>query len=553
MAQLNFIFGIGIFLFGMSQLEYGIRKLGDARLRYWLRNSTGSKLGSVSTGIVTTAILQSSSMVSLLVLAFASAGVLPLVNAIGIMLGANLGTTITGWIVAIFGFKLNLEAMALPLLGASGFVLAVTARETKANYSAYVALGIALLLFGLGVMKTSMETLPERWDVSVLQGHHAVIYLVFGVILTILVQSSSAVMMMALAALNAELIVLPEAAALIIGADLGTTSTTALGSLTGSVIKRQLAFAHVMFNVIVDTLAFLFLLPALPWLLALLSLQDPLLSLVAFHSTFNLLGLLGFLPFLNHFTRWIEKVFGSDAFKSANALDRVPATVPDAALVALRDTVKQLMLQAACNALSLFELKPARLQLIEEQRQSVIGSELPTEFASGYEELKSMEGNIFSYALQIQSQPLQEMDAIHLERLQLMVRHTVFCNKNLKDIHEDLEEMKFSSSATTRELYDKHKQYHRMVYEKLMNLLLDNHDASYVNEELIEIMQHNDHYTEDVNKFVQANLKHAMAEDDTSVSTQLNSNREIRHAVKTLIKAIELWYISDTAPTRPPE
>lgn len=84
MAQLNFIFGIGIFLFGMSQLEYGIRKLGDARLRYWLRSSTGSRLGSVSTGIVTTAILQSSSMVSLLVLAFASAGVLPLVNAVGI-------------------------------------------------------------------------------------------------------------------------------------------------------------------------------------------------------------------------------------------------------------------------------------------------------------------------------------------------------------------------------------------------------------------------------------------------------------------------------------
>lgn len=548
MAQLNFIFGIGIFLFGMSQLEYGIRKLGDARLRYWLRTSTGSKAGSVSTGIVTTAILQSSSMVSLLVLAFASAGVLPLVNAVGILLGANLGTTMTGWIVAIFGFKLNLEAMALPLLGASGFALAVTPQETKANYSAYVVLGIALLLFGLGVMKTSMETLPERWDVSVLQDHHAVVYLLFGVVLTILVQSSSAVMMMALAALNAELIVLPEAAALIIGADLGTTSTTALGSLTGSVIKRQLAFAHVMFNVIVDTLAFLFLLPALPWLLALLSLQDPLLSLVAFHSTFNLLGLLAFLPVLNYFTQWIEKVFGSDAFKSANALDRVPANVPDAALVALRDTVKQLMLQAACNAMSLFELRPEKLKVIEEQREAVIGSELPLDFDSGYEELKSMEGNIFSYALQIQSQPLQEDEALQLERLQLMVRHTVFCNKNLKDIREDLQEMKFSSSKSTRELFDQHKRYHQTVYEQLMNLLLVDHDAGYVNEELLEIMRHNDHYTEATNKFVQANLQHAIAEDDTSVSTQLNSNREVRHAVKTLIKAIELWYLNGSAP-----
>ena len=431
MAQLNFIFGIGIFLFGMSRLEYGIRKLGDARLRAWLRASTGSKLGSVSTGVISTAILQSSSMMSLLVLAFASAGILPLVNAVGILLGANLGTTMTGWIVAIFGFKLDLESMALPLFGISCFALALLPRGTRGNYGASVALGIALLLFGLGVMKTSMETLPERWDVSILQGHHAVVYLLFGVVLTMLVQSSSAVMMMALAALDTQLIILPEAAALIIGADLGTTSTTALGSLTGSAIKRQLAFAHVMFNVIVDVLAFLLLLPALPWLLSLLSLEDPLLSLVAFHSTFNLIGLLGFLPLLNQYTAWIEKVFAGDAFKGASVLDKVPPAVPDAALVAVRETVRQLMLQAACNALVFFDVRPTDIKAIEAQRESVIGSELPLEFDTGYEELKSMEGSIFNYALHIQSQPLEESDARHLEMLQLMVRHTVFCNKNL--------------------------------------------------------------------------------------------------------------------------
>ena len=197
MTQLNFIFGLGIFLFGMSQLEYGIRKLGDARLRYWLRSSTGSRLGSVTTGVVSTAILQSSSMMSLLVLAFASAGILPLVNAVGILLGANLGTTVTGWLVAIFGFKLDLEAMGLPLLGLSAMALTLTPRDTRASYTGYLVLGIALLLFGLGIMKTSMETLPQRWDVSVIQGHHAIVYLLFGVVITMLVQSSSAVMMMA--------------------------------------------------------------------------------------------------------------------------------------------------------------------------------------------------------------------------------------------------------------------------------------------------------------------------------------------------------------------
>jgi len=133
-AQLNFFFGLGIFLFGMNQLEYGIRKLNDARIRLWPRSSTGTSRGSVLTGVVTTALLQSSSMVSLLVLAFASAGMLPLTNTIGIILGANLGTTFTGWLVAVFGFKLSLEVMALPLLGVTAFVLTLPLNSNGSFY-----------------------------------------------------------------------------------------------------------------------------------------------------------------------------------------------------------------------------------------------------------------------------------------------------------------------------------------------------------------------------------------------------------------------------------
>ena len=542
MTELNFIFGLGIFLFGMSQLEYGIRKLGDARLRFWLRASTSSNLRSVSTGVVSTTILQSSSMMSLLVLAFASAGILPLVNAVGILLGANIGTTMTGWIVAIFGFKLDLEAMALPLFGLSSLALVLTKRESKTGYGAYLVLGIALLLFGLGVMKTSMETLPDRWDVSVVQGRHAIVYLLFGVVISMLVQSSSAVMMMALTALNIEFIALPEAAALIIGADLGTTSTTALGSLTGSVIKRQLAFAHVMFNVIVNLVAFLVLLPALPFLLDLVSLTDPLFSLVAFHSTFNILGLIGFLPFLNYFTDWCRRVFDNDPMNSSAVLDRVPIAVPDAALVALRDTVKLLLIKAACNSLSLFELRPTRFDEIEARHEEVIGSDLKLDFRSGYEELKSLEGKIFSYALQIQSQPLQEDEARELERLQMIVRQTVFSNKNLKDIQEDLGELRFATTTAPRKLYEEHRQFTRKAYEGLIELVLDEHEPAFVQEELLGIQKLNKQHNEASNQFVHKHAQHAVADDSTSISSQLNSNREIHHAVKILLEATSIWY-----------
>ncbi len=541
MVHFNIVFGLGLFLYGMSQLEYGISKLADARLRGWLRQSTGSAIGSVSTGIAATALLQSSSMISLLVLAFASAGILPLLNAVGVLLGANLGTTFTGWIVALFGFKLNLEAISLPILGTSALLVVLSKRSSRLGYSAAVMLGIGLLLFGLGIMKSSMEGLSEAWDVTVLQGHHGIVYLLFGVCITSLVQSSSAVMMMTLAALNAGFISLPEGAALVIGADLGTTSTTVLGSLTGNVIKRQLAFAHFFFNLVVDVAAFLFLLPLLPWLLSLIQLQDPLYSLVAFHSLFNLAGLVVFIPFLGQYTSWIEKLF---ARKQANAialLNRVSTTVPDAALVALAETVKHLLLKGTCNCLRIFGLKPEQLKTIIENSDRLGVSVSHKEFIKGYEELKTEEGQLFSYVLQLQEQPLSEQEAIELERLQMIVRQVVFCNKSLKDSQKDIDDLKYANHDSMRELYEIHKQFQKAVYEKLIELMLVDHESSFIFEELRDIERENELHAQRAIEFVLAHAKSG-ANEGMLLSVQLNASKEIQQALKTLLEAFKLWH-----------
>lgn len=540
MSHFDVIFGLGIFLYGMSQLEYGISKLADARLRAWLRTGTGSRFGSVSTGIVATALLQSSSMISLLVLAFASAGILPLINAIGILLGANLGTTFTGWIVAIFGFKMDLEAIALPILGSSAFGLVLSKQGSKFNYSAFVMLGIGLLLFGLGIMKSSMEFLSQAWDVTVLQGYHPAIYLLFGVFITFIVQSSSAVMMMALAALNTGFINLPEAAALVIGADLGTTSTTVLGSLTGNVIKRQLALAHFVFNFVVDLSAFFLLLPLLPALMSIVKIQDPLYSLVAFHSLMNLLGLGLFIPFLSQYTHWIGKVFSRKLISLTSMLETVSVAVPDAALVALRETVKQLLVKGSCNCLRIFGLKPEQLKIIGDNHDKLIGSITHKEFVKGYEELKAQEGQIFAYSVQLKKQTLLESQALELERLQMIVRHLVFCNKSLKGIGKDLEDLKFANHDSLRELYEMHKLFQKTVYEKLIELLLVDHEPSFIQEELAEIGNENDRHAEASIQFVLSHAGHTLNEG-TLMSTQLNVNREMHQALRTLLEAFKLW------------
>lgn len=546
MHPINFIFGLGIFLFGMSQLEYGTSKLGESRLRHWLRSGTSTSLGSITTGTVATALLQSSSMVSLLVMAFASAGILPLVNAVGIIVGANLGTTATGWLVALFGFKLDLAAAAIPLFGLAAFTLTLARRQSRLYYGSSAVLGVALLLFGLGIMKTSMEAIPDRWDISLLQGHAAFVYLAVGILLAALVQSSSAVMIMALAAIDAEFISLSEAAALVIGADLGTTSTTLLGALKGNTIKRQLAFAHLAFNLAVDISAFFLLLPILPLLLGLVSLTDPIYSLVAFHSLINVMGVIVFTPFLRHFARWIESVFARYTTQPTSMLARVPTTVVDAALEALRATTAEMIFQAACNNLHLFNLKPEEFKILQEQHPEKLSAIPDRSFERGYEQLKNQEGEILSYSLRIQAQPLATAEAAQLQRLLTITRNVVFSNKSLKDVRHDLVELRHSSSDSALALYRKHRDFQKSSYEKILDLHLGEHTREYALEELRDLQDINERHGEEMNKFVHANAG-SNESDDTSI--QLNSNREVKQALSTMIAALELSQLPESIDT----
>lgn len=550
MPLLNFLFGLGIFLFGMSQLEKGIRRLSDARLKGLLRSSSNTSLGSISIGAVSTAVLQSSSMVSLLVLAFASAGLLPLVNAIGIILGANLGTTMTGWLVATIGFKLDLQSMALPLLGISSLLLVLMKERTKPNSTALVFLGIGLLLFGLGVMKASTETIPQQWDVAQLSGLHPAIYLLLGIFIAFLIQSSSAVMMMALTALNADFISLQDAAALVIGADLGTTSTTILASVYGSVIKRKLAFAHCSFNLIVDLSAFILLLPLLPQLLALVAIRDPLYGLVAFHSLINLLGLIAFVPFLTLFANWIETLFSKWKMQAQSLLESVTPDITDAALVAMKDTTIAITVQAICNAMRVFSLQPEKMDIIIAAQETLEDRISHENFGKAYEDLKQKEGALLQYALNIQSQPLDEAQARSLESYRSITRSVIYSNKTLKDINSDLEELKHSAATSANELYQKQKQFHKDTYQKLVELILGNHPHSFILEELEGMQAKNDKHYEEMNNFVYSNISAAVENngvEGTEISTQLNVNHEVHHASKNMLVSIHELVVTENS------
>ena len=344
--------GLGLFLFAMLQIETALRAIGGRTFRQFLRNYTDRPLKGVLTGTLVTATLQSSSVVGLMVLAFVGAGIMSLQNALGVIFGSNLGTTFTGWIVATLGFKLDIEALSLPLI-AVGTLALLSAGGRVAEFGRVLA-GLGFLLLGLDFMKTSVAAFQGIVDPAAMAGFNAWQYLLFGVIFAAVIQSSSATMMVALAALDSGLITLPSAAAVAIGADLGTTTTVLLGALKGTGAKKRVALAHFLFNVVTDSIAFAIRLPLLAVVSA-IGIDDPLLALVAFHSLFNLLGIALFLPFTGILAARLSTVFTTEPERVARHVIEVNPEISDAALTAIEEETAHLLTNVIHQNMHVFE------------------------------------------------------------------------------------------------------------------------------------------------------------------------------------------------------
>ncbi|MDJ0878906.1 MAG: Na/Pi symporter [Halieaceae bacterium] len=543
LVALQILAGLGIFLFGMACLESGIAGLSGRRMKRWIGRATGSGLSSAGFGAMATAILQSSSMVALLVLAFASAGSLPLPNAIGVIVGSNLGTTLKGWIIAGLGIKVDLSAFALPMLGAGGIMQVIYAAEQRAYHWGRTIAGLGLLLLGLNEMKASVDALPGIIDITVLQGHHPVVYLLAGTLLTAVIQSSSATVMLTLSALYGNLISLPEAGALVIGADLGTTSTTVLGSLYGAGIKRQLALAQLVFNGVVDLGAFLFLLPVLPALLGMLGISDPLYGVVAFHSMLNLVGLALFIPFLDGFSRWISGFFRGPENRLL-LMTEIESPVPEAALPVIRQGLLQLSLVAVLNNLRRFRIRTSILDLsannraaLEEASAQLVIDPKPERV---YEALREQESAIIQLGNKLQEAKIDPSQSRQLEKTQEIARRVVYGSKTMKDISGDIENLRNARRdypETVGWTYRQQREFVQSVSNDIINLALSDLGSDDLEDALDDLKHRINRHYEAMNEGVYQRSR-GIREPELGLSVQLNVNREIRHAHINLLKAL---------------
>lgn len=327
---LTLIGALGMFLYGMNTMSSGLQKASGEKLRSFLAAMTSNPFKGVLTGLGITAIIQSSSATTVMVVGFVNAGLLTLNQAVGVIMGANIGTTVTAWLISLLGFKMDISVISIPLM-AVGFICSMSKKSKTKNIGEFI-IGFSLLFLGLSFMKSSvpdLESHPEvlsfiaRW--TDLGFWSVLIFLAFGTLLTLILQSSSATVALTLIMLNMGWIPFEMAAAMVMGENIGTTITANIAAAVGNVQSKRAALAHTMFNVFGVIWALIFFRPFLSFigkLIVLIGYPDPttvttfageiggeqtaestaaLYGIAMLHMMFNLINtciLIWFIPFI---------------------------------------------------------------------------------------------------------------------------------------------------------------------------------------------------------------------------------------------------------------
>jgi len=435
----KFLAGIGVFLWGMHQLEHALKELAGKSFKNLLERFTNRHWKGILVGFVSTAFLQSSTLVTLMVLAFLGGGMISLGSSLGVVLGANLGTTVTAWIVATLGFRFNVADFSFPFLaiGTLTYIL-IDSRPVLRNIGAFL-IGFGLIFLGLDFMKTAIEAMAGQLDLSLYKAYGPVAFLLVGLVITALIQSSSAMIVIVLSALSAQILDLTLAFSMIIGANMGTTFTLILSAVGGSADKKRLALFNFGFNAITGTIVFLLSEKIVLLFETFFMTVDPLMDLVLLNSLLNAFGIVLFYPFLIPLEKWLRGRYQeNEPTGSSTYIKKVGTEVPSLAILALEKDVEILLMHALDFIRALFLTLPANEDRLSVWRKIIYR---PQDLLADYRHLKVLEDELTSFGVFLQEKHLSPEEAKKLTYLMHALREIIYGVKDFKDIAHNIREM----------------------------------------------------------------------------------------------------------------
>ena len=461
------IAGLGLFLFGMYLLEDSLKNLSERKFKLFLRKHTETITGSILSGALVTAILQSSSLVSLMTIALVGAGITTFQGAMGIVWGANLGTTISGWLFTLIGFKLKLGSFASICIFLGALMSLIFSSSKKIVSIGRFLFAFGVLFLGLSFMKTSMMAVSQQVDLSDYANLNPYFFFPIGILLTAIVQSSSATMVLTLSAINSGIIGFPQALAIIIGADIGTTITIFIASFKGAPAKKRVAWSHLLFNCFNSLVFLTFLHPISAFCIKYLINGSKLYALVGMHTAMNLTGILCLSPFLRKIADFLEQKFPEKRSIYTYYVHQADFEYPEIAIDAVKKEARSLI-ESVIN----FGAKSFGEDKLPFPRPQAHDKLTSMSFHAQYNGLKHIKGEVLDFYLNFQKtlddlEPHQQEFEPYVES----VKKSLSSAKHLKDVNHNI--VKFSNSGRERlyNLYVQMKENNITFYGQIIETL----------------------------------------------------------------------------------
>ncbi|MBF0470929.1 MAG: Na/Pi cotransporter family protein [Gammaproteobacteria bacterium] len=457
--------GVAIFLFGMLALEQGFSTFTGGVLERVLRKSTDKMWKSLSFGFTAATVMQSSSLVSVITISFLSAGLIGLIEGMGIIFGANVGTTTGAWLIAGFGLKVKISAYAMPML-VFGVVMVFQRSKTLKGIG-YILAGLGFLFLGIHHMKEGFETFQNQINLTdfAMEGFAGVlVFTLVGIAATIIMQSSHATLVLVITALSVQQVTYENALALTIGANVGTTITAVLGSLTSNFNGKRLALADVLFKVAAGVVFMVTLQPMITVIESIaltigLSHDDYTLKLAIFHTIFNITGVIIMVPLIQQLVKLVSAIIPEKRREQAEPIYLLESALelPDTALEAVRKESLHLFdnaFEIIAHGISLHRhdiLSDVDLEEVSNQQSKKIEIDIDAEYEKN---IKTLYNEIITFISQAQTVMTPEQNE-ELFILRAACRDIVEAIKGTKHLHKNMVRYISADNESIRAEYNK--------------------------------------------------------------------------------------------------
>jgi len=528
--------GIGLFLFAMHFLETSLRELSGRKFKLFLQRVAARPLNAVVGSALITGILQSSSMVSLMVLAFLGAGVFTLEQSLALILGANLGTTLDSWIIALLGFQMNIEKVAFPAIFLGAILLLLSGKRKNYIHTAYFLLGFGLLFLSLHLMKNSMDSVMQQFRIEKYLQANSFVFLLMGFLITLLMQSSSVTIAIVLTAIHSGVLPLEKAVYIVLGSETGTTIKIWLASLGGSSPKKQVAAGNFIFNLVLTLLTLIFMRQIMEFITKTCGIQQPLIALVSFSSLINLAGILLFIPVLGPFASLLKKIHPSTNHHRTGYLTLKDNMDADTASELLQKEAGYFIYHTMQLNNKLLQIDSGRGQRMEEFENKCIRFHLPEKNTEDhYQWIKELHGEIQAVYFQFSQMQLPAENP----RLNLYIssiRNAMHAAKSIKDITDNISNLSRSSKSLKFDFFTSFQEQTEKLNLTLL-LWLQRKEKPNYQEILTESKKIENNYTQILNRFYQEASGSLLSE--LEITTLINFSRECFSANRSMLMAVK--------------